>query len=265
MRARQRIGWRYRGISAARRRGRCIAVEHALTVRDLEEGLIERRGRVGDEGRPHFVAVDVGERAIDRVDALLHGALGGAALADHLIEAAIELPLHIGLRRASFLDQLIKAAVELGNGLGELASNPGVLWLGRGRPRAGGAHLRELAELTGQAVETTVDVRKPLVDHRTIAILKRREREALGQRFRPAQRVVVRHGELGYGALGYGVVVVRDGPVAAGRDFILDLVRAGIAGAVFRLEIRVPTPREGVLVAREIIRLAGGPVVLVVA
>ena len=53
---------------------RGIAVERALAVRDLHQRLVERRRRI--DGRARFFAVEIGDRAIDRIHALLDLGLG---------------------------------------------------------------------------------------------------------------------------------------------------------------------------------------------
>ena len=53
---------------------RGIAVERALALRDLHQCLVERRRRI--DGRARSFAVEIGDRAIDRIHALLDLGLG---------------------------------------------------------------------------------------------------------------------------------------------------------------------------------------------
>src|SRR5258708_7755298 len=136
-RARQRLGRRCgRGEGAAGNDGR-ITVESALAVCNLKERLVERSRRIGRGQRgARAFTVKTGDRAIDRIHALLHLRLGGATLGN----------------------QLIEPAVELGNRLDELARRLLVAPVRARYLRIRDLHLRELADLLRQAVEAILDL-----------------------------------------------------------------------------------------------------------
>src|SRR5205085_2783989 len=122
-----------------------LAVDRALALRDLDQGLIEWACRIGDD-RPRALAVELGDGAVDRADALFD--LGG--------------------RGTALADQLIEPLVEPGDSLGELG------WRfigGRGRQRAIGAGAK-LVDRKHERVEAFVDGAKRGVGSLALALIE---------------------------------------------------------------------------------------------
>ena len=61
-------------------------VESALAIRDFKKRLIERGNRFRDGDGPRAFAVEIGNRAADRIHPLLDVGLARASLGDQLIK-----------------------------------------------------------------------------------------------------------------------------------------------------------------------------------
>jgi hypothetical protein len=119
-----------------------ITVEHALTIGDFKQRLVEGARGIANSWQVLLFAIEVGNRAIDRIDALLHFDLGGA----------------------SFRDQLIDTTIESGDSLGQLPR-----WLRVSRLAARGARSVRAAgfgqsvELSGRNVEPIIDLHEAVI------------------------------------------------------------------------------------------------------
>src|SRR5262249_2998040 len=169
-RARQQVGARRRRNGSILESRRGVAVERTLAVRDLEQGLVERGRGIGGDHRPRKLAIQIGDRAIDRAHALLDLDLGGAA----------------------FGDQLVEPLVELGNDVDQLRRGRLVPRFHPGHLRVRRTLFRELTELPSQTVEAIIDPGEALVDRGAVTILDRRQAEPLGQLGRAALRSTAR-------------------------------------------------------------------------
>ena len=85
-------GGRYGGGCGLRR----WLVERPLAIGDLQERLIERRRRSGGQTRPLALGIEVGDRALDSLHALLDLAFGGVVVRDQLVELVVELGDDVG-------------------------------------------------------------------------------------------------------------------------------------------------------------------------
>jgi hypothetical protein len=119
-----------------------ITVEHALTIGDFKQRLVEGARGIANRWQVLLFAIEVGNCAIDRIDALLH----------------------FGFGEASFRDQLIDTTIESGDSLGQLPRFLRVSRLAaRGARSVRAARFGQLVELSGQNVEPTIDLREAVI------------------------------------------------------------------------------------------------------